>query len=53
MRLRVCKNKQHPVDVAAQDLQPLTMNPSDLVVESIQVEPAAPVVAGDLLPSIR
>ena len=53
MQLRVCKNKQHPVEVAAQDLPPLTMNPSDLVVESIQIEPAAPIIAGDMLPALR
>lgn len=51
MRLRVCKNKQNPVDVAAWDLPALTTTPSDLVVSSIEVEAPASVTAGDMFPS--
>ena len=52
MRLRVCKNKQNPVAVAAWDLPALTMTPSDLVVSSIEVEAPASVTAGNMLPSV-
>ena len=52
MRLRVCKSKQNPVDVAAWDLPTLTMTPSDLVVSSLEVEAPASVVAGNLLPPL-
>ena len=52
MQLRVCKNKQNPVDVAAWDLPPLTMTPSDLIVSSIEVETPASITAGNLFPSL-
>ena len=52
MRLRVCKNKQHPSDVAAQDLPPLHMNPSSLVVSSIEVDATTTITAGDMMPSL-
>ena len=52
LRLRVCKNRQKPVDVAVWDLPALTVTPSDMVVSSIEVEPPALVIAGNLLPSL-
>lgn len=52
MRLRVCKNKQSPIDVVAMDLPPLTLTPSALVVSSIEVEAVTSVVAGNMLPPI-
>lgn len=52
MRLRVCKNKHSPVDVAAMDLPPLTLTPSALVVSSIELETPTPVVAGTMLPPV-
>lgn len=52
MRLRVCKNKQNPVEVAAVDLPPLTLTPSDLVVSSIEITAPTSVTAGNVLPQL-
>lgn len=52
LRLRVCKNRQKPVDVAVWDLPVLPVTPSDMVVSSIEVAAPAPVIAGSLLPSL-